>query len=196
MNYKDILGWMMDSELDIIAELARRIPKNGVAIEVGSMFGRSAACWATHAPDSAIIYCIDSWHSCYTQEHSYSVEVCLQNKFPISGKQYNLLAEFTNNTKFFPNIKMIQGHCPSQTLWDNINIDLFFLDAGHTNPNDWEIIEYFLPFIKSGGIICGHDYHENNFPDVVENVSKLEKMFNNKAILFEDSLIWMINKNG
>ena len=78
----------------------------------------------------------------------------------------------------------------------NIPIDLFFLDASHTNPSDWEILEYFIPFIKTNGIICGHDYDENQFPDVVENLKKLELLFNTKVVLFKNSSIWMIYKNG
>ena len=196
MNYKDILGWMTEYDLDVISDLAKLVPENSIIVEVGSMFGRSAACWATHTPKTADIYCIDNWYSFYIQEHPFSEATCLENKFPLSNKQYDLLAEFKNNTKSFANIKMIQGNCPSGTPWNNIPIDLFFLDASHTNPSDWEIIEYFLPFIKTNGIICGHDYDKNQFPDVVENVSKLESVFNTKVVLFQNSSIWMINKNG
>lgn len=196
MNYKDILGWMTEYDLNVISDLALLVPEYSTIVEVGSMFGRSAVCWATHAPKTAHIYCIDNWYSFYTQDHPFSDEICLENKFPLSGKQYDLLEEFKNNTKSFSNIKMIQGNCPSQTYWDNIPIDLFFLDASHTNPSDWEILEYFIPFIKTNGIICGHDYDENQFPDVVENLKKLELLFNRKVVLFKNSSIWMIYKNG
>ena len=56
MNYKDILGWMTEGDLNVISELALRVPENSTIVEVGSMFGRSAACWATHAPKTADIY--------------------------------------------------------------------------------------------------------------------------------------------
>jgi len=194
IDYKNILGWMTEQDLLAIEKIAKTLPENAVIVEVGSMFGRSAVCWAQHSPKTSNIYCIDTWDTEYTPKHSIIELNCMLHKFPLNGKQYNLFSEFTNNTKSFNNIKMIRGYCPRETAWSGIPIDLLFLDASHLNPNDWEILEYFMPFIKENGIISGHDYEKEEFPDVVENVSKLENMFNKKVKLFEYSSVWMIKK--
>lgn len=195
MNYEKILGWMTTNDLIAISKLAKNVSKNGVIVEVGSMFGKSAVEWALHVDKSVQIYCFDTWYSSYSTTHNISETTCLLNKFPLSGVCYNPFEEFKNNTKDFDNITMVQGYCPTETKWNNLPIDLFFLDANHKNPNDWEIIEYFIPFIKVNGIICGHDYSINEFPDVVENVERLELLNKTKVKLFDNSSIWAITKN-
>jgi hypothetical protein len=53
-------------------------------------------------------------------------------------------------------------------------------NARAVNPRDWENITYFSQFLKPNGMICGHDYYYP-FPDVIENVKRLENLYNTKA---------------
>jgi predicted O-methyltransferase YrrM len=193
MLFENVLGWMTDKEIKILEELAELTPQQGTIVEVGSFFGRSACAWATVRPQSKII-CIDIFFEKYIQRHKIADDICKIHNFPLSGKKYNVYEEFLKNTKDYSNITHIRGTSPQGIVYTNEEIDLFFLDAAHRNPSDWENIEFFLPFVKPGGIICGHDYNKENFPDVVENVHKLENILGNKARIIEDSSIWMIRK--
>jgi hypothetical protein len=67
--------------------------------------------------------------------------------------------------------------------------DIFFIDTAHTNPGDWDIIQYGLKNLKSGGLLCGHDY-STDWPDVVENVKKLEDMLGQNATLYPETSLW------
>lgn len=60
-------------------------------------------------------------------------------------------------------------------------IDIFFLDAEHANPSDLLNIEYFLPLIKPGGLLCGHDYGDARYPDIMINIKMLEERLNQKV---------------
>ena len=191
MLYENVLGWMTDLEVRVIQNLAKRVPDNGVIVEVGSFFGRSSCAWADSKPNATVI-CIDTFMEHYRVKHKVDEAICKANNFPESNKVYNLYESFLENTKQFSNIRMIRGMSPQGIQYTGESIDLFFLDASHTNPNDWENIEFFLPLIKSGGTISGHDYIPNTFPDVVENVAKLEAMLGVKAEIFEASSIWAI----
>jgi len=78
-----------------------------------------------------------------------------------SGETNDIFSIFKNNMK-------------KLELWDNICVmhmtskqaasivkdntfDLIFIDAGHSYPYIREDIDMWLPKLKSGGIICGHD---------------------------------------
>lgn len=193
MGYRtDILGWMTENELQTLEKIAQAVPLNGNIVEVGSMFGRSAVCWAMSADPSVKIVCIDWFQTDMVQHHNVDDDICLIHSFPLSGAVYNVEEAFIKHTKDFPNIKMLKGHSPT-ALGSYVPdpIDLFFLDAAHTNPSDWENLCYFIPFIKEGGLICGHDYG-NECPHVAANVAKLERILGTTVTLHPGGLLWSI----
>ena len=89
----------------------------------------------------------------------------------------------------------MRGWCPHDITYSGDLIDVFFLDAAHTNPSDWENITYFSQFLKPNSMICGHDYIPQ-FPDVVENVRRLEKKYNTKVKTYEQTSLWSIAVTG
>jgi predicted O-methyltransferase YrrM len=168
----NIEGWMSENELQVIEQLALIPQNNGVVAEVGSWMGRSAVCWAMTAHPSTTIYCFDP---------------------------FNRLDKFVENTSQFKNIIPVKGLVPSQAVYtDPRPIDVFFVDSDHKNPNEWEVIKHFLPFVRTDGIIAGHDYtvYRKNtpptFPDVNLNVHRLEEMFNQKARIIDK--LWYFRK--
>jgi predicted O-methyltransferase YrrM len=189
---KNILGFMQLIDLRYIELLASQVPKNGIIVEIGSCMGRSSYCWAASADPSVTVYCIDIFPEFQYIKHNISDDKCKELGIPKQGI-YNCFEAFKENTKDCLNIKMIQGNSPYDIKYDQSPIDLFFLDGSHTNPNDWDNIEYFIKYINQGGIIAGHDYSIEEFPDVVENVHKLEKIFNKRARFYEYSSIWSIH---
>ena len=187
MSYdKNIIGWMIESELTVLEKLAQTVPEHGTIVEVGSMFGRSAVCLAMSAPTSTV-YCIDIFDDTPIV-YNNDLQDLYDHKFPVKDKLYNLKEEFIKNTKNISNIVAIKGFSPNIN-YNGGEIDLFFLDAAHSNPSDWNNLCHFIPMIKLGGIVCGHDYLLQ-FPDVIKNVKILEKFFNTTVTLYDDSSIW------
>lgn len=176
----NVVGWFVESQLQTIEQIAKTVPEYGIVVEIGSMYGRSTVCWAQSCPDTATIYAIDLFLENKVDIHNFSDEVVIQNNFPVSNFIYRQNDLFDKNTAKYKNIKKIVGESPYNISYSGGDIDVLFLDAAHYNPNDWDNIKYFLPYVKEGGIICGHDYSEE-FPDIIENVSKLEKLFNTKV---------------
>ena len=188
---KNILGHMSESELTVIEDWARSVTENGVIVEIGTFFGRSAVCWAMTAPKSVKIYCGDVWPESLTLTgYNYRMPWYA----PKPNYNYNLWQDFKDNVKEFSNIIPMRGLCPQEIKYPGDPIDIFFLDAAHTNPSDWENLEYFLQFMKPSGMICGHDY-SSDWPDVVENVHKLESMLNRKAKIHANGWLWSISLN-
>lgn len=152
----DIPGWMAETELREIERLAAEIPANGLIVEIGCLYGRSTYAWAKSCDPSVKVLVIDPFY----EEHQRD--------------------KFDANIAGIENIEVIDGKAPDKMIYPGHMIDLLFIDATHYNPNDMDIIEYFLPFIKPGGILSGHDYYET-FPDVVANVRVLEERLGQKV---------------
>jgi predicted O-methyltransferase YrrM len=184
----NIIGWMTEPELQSIESIANDVPENGVIVELGSMFGRSSVCWALSAP-TATVYCVDRFrteHMEYNTNFEDQVAIAA-GRNPLRDVKYHMKNEFTRNTRGISNIVMIEGESPNID-YPGDEIDVFFLDAEHNNPNDWDNLCHFIPMIKEGGIVCGHDMYV--FPDVTDNVTKLEKLFNTKYTSYEGGTIW------
>ena len=180
----NIKGMMHEDELKTIEQLAKTVPPNGVIVEVGSFVGRSSVAWAMSVDRSATVYCYDIFNK------------NIENN---DGTISSTWEEFLKNIADFNNVVPVRGITPTQTGYiDYRSIDLFFIDAGHANPNDWNIIQYFLPFVKSGGTISGHDYSSYlkgdpiAWPAVNFNVHRLEEMFNKKATI--SMTLWHLTK--
>lgn len=168
MTDRTIPGYMTESELTLIEQLANQVPENGVIVEVGSYLGLSASAWATCHP-SVKVYCIDKFHI------------------------DNQLEMFKNNTSRWPNIIPIKGNSPFEIEYPGDPIDIFFLDGAHVNPSDVDNINFFLPMIKPGGLLCGHDYIKDirdYFPFVRKNVFDLERRLNIRPTVYPNTTIW------
>lgn len=146
-----IPGLVAKHELEILEDLAKTVPANGVIVEIGSYLGLSASAWADGADPSVTIYCIDYFYE---------------------------FDKFKENVKQYDNIIPIRGQSPNAIKYPGDPIDIFFLDAAHENPTDLMNIEYFLPLIKPGGLFIGHDYMDARYPDVIKNIKLLEEKLN------------------
>jgi hypothetical protein len=190
MPYDDsIPGWMTSDDLDVITQLANMVPANGTVVEIGSLFGRSTVAWAMTCDPSVKIYCGDIFYEQYIENHNLDTPTA-----PISGHMYNAWQEFQNNTRKFNNVIPMRGRAPRESNYNGGPIDILFVDALHKNPDDWEIIKYFAPYVKVGGLIAGHDYRDD-FIDVKENADKLSAIYNTPIKFFTSQFpntIWSV----
>jgi predicted O-methyltransferase YrrM len=58
-------------------------------------------------------------------------------------------------------------------LYSNKSLDFVFIDANHNYEFVYEDIKIWLPKIKSGGILAGHDYNHPVWPGVKKAVDEL-----------------------
>lgn len=183
-----IIGWMPENDLKALEGLSKHVPENGTIVEVGSYMGRSSVCWAMSAPTSKVV-CIDVFYD-FEIPSTVNIpdEVAEQHFNPKYNHYYNIYREFLKNTQNFKNIIPMQGACPEVTYNDG-EIDLLFLDATHSNPSDWEILTDLVPKVKVGGIVSGHDYG-HQFPNVVQNVYRLEQILKKPRTLHFETSVW------
>ena len=91
--------------------------------------------------------------------------------------------EFENNIR---NFDMITHHkkfsYEISNLFKNNSYDFIYIDADHKYESVIKDVELYLPKLKKGGIIGGHDYCPYIWPDVVRAV--------NETIGEPDSVTW------
>lgn len=180
---ESIPGWLSEYDMVALSTMAASRKHGAVIVEVGSMHGKSAYCLSTSAPE-ANIFCYDLWPGNGILGND---DVTRENK----------IETFQSFTHMCTNITPIKIGSINDINWDTtIPVDMMFLDAAHTNPSDWEMIEYWLPKIAPGGIICGHDYYtvERNeavhYPDINANVRRLGGRLNQSVTLHKYSCVW------
>lgn len=187
---QQIRGWMTVPELKVLESWAKGLAPGSTIVEVGSFYGRSSYCLAASAPECKI-YCFDQWAGETESEGTIPLEMRWAMGFPLPGMR-NTHEQFLKNTAPLSNLHSKRVFTPEQAEFDD-PIDLFFIDASHSNPSDWAYIEYFLPKIKRGGWISGHDYFPHNpFPDVTDNINRLQEMFGKAETYSADIGLWRI----
>ena len=135
-----------------------------VLVEVGSWTGRSSIAIASAVPQ-ATLYCVDPWREAWVQN------------------------QWRANTSGYANIREIQGYSPYCVGEWSHSVSAVFLDASHSNPNDWTNCMYWLPRIQQGGVFMGHDY-STEFPDVVANVNRIAARLRQPPQLWPGTSLW------
>src|SRR4029078_7046770 len=152
-----IPGQMTEGELRGIEALAKLAPEKACIVETGSLFGLSSFTWATSAPEGSTVYCIDPW-----VREPWIIELVEKTTPGCPPFGRDAFEKFTAGCK---NIIPLQGYSPQGFRNWNIPVDIFFDNAIHENPYLRRNLRFWLTFMKSGGIMCGHDYCAE-WPDV------------------------------
>lgn len=74
--------------------------------------------------------------------------------------------------------------------FEDSSVDLVFIDADHSYEGVRDDIRAWLPKVRKGGIICGHDFSEQ-FPGVIQAVQ--EHFF---SFRLHDDTVWVASPNG
>ncbi len=128
-------------------------------VEIGTSTGEAAIMFAA-AFDHVL--CIDNW---------------------INADDY--YKAFLWRTKDVPNIHHIRTHSlAGADHVDDASLDFVYIDACHTAPHPANDIAAWLPKIKPGGYIGGHDYDRSKFPGVADAV---DSAFDKPIRLFKDT---------
>jgi hypothetical protein len=181
---RSIPGQMSDAELIRLIELASSVPKNGVIVEVGCLYGLSSWHIAQHCQPGVTLFCIDPWQ----RERWIVKAVERPQRAPRFGR-----GAFEKYTAECNNIVMIQGYSPDIVKGWHLPIDLYIEDAVHTNPELAKNIAFWSRLVKSGGVVCGHDY-VLQWPDVMTQADALAIKFRSTLEVVET--LWSVVKTS
>ena len=162
-------GWMSKAERKWLTKQAKNV--RGLAIEVGSWRGRSTvAIVAGLSHSTGLLYAVDTWAGPPDgggQADIYEGKTGVYAEFLA-----NLAAPIRAGTVVPLRMDSLAGAAEIQRLHGLACADLIFIDADHRYEGVHADILAYLPLLRVGGVICGHDYRAK-FPGVIQAVNEL-----------------------
>jgi hypothetical protein len=137
---------MTIGDMNALDQFAQGLQPN-LAIEVGSWKGLSTWILSKH---SGIVYCVDTWQAADSTPNMKE-EAGLRDIFTIFR---NNLTQLQLYQKVKP---MVMTSAAAARVVKDGCADLVFIDADHIYSSVFEDIMLWLPKVRPGGILCGHD---------------------------------------
>lgn len=166
-SYEDVLGWIGDETTRLFDIAIENAPVSGaVFVEVGTYRGKSSICLYDKIQESGkdiTLYTVDDWAG--TEPHDQlddnNRDIFIENR---GTRSINLI----DDDSIF-----------ASDLFESQSIDFLFIDSN----NQWGNLSYeinsWMPKMKDGSIISGHDYHWTGVGMVVNS------LFPNASIISE-----------
>lgn len=149
---------------NVYREICDRTPDGGTIVEVGCYLGRSACCLGTMIKESKkkiTLLCVDRWPSPYV--HSDGSGIVIESP-------YESFYANVRQSKLTKIIVPIRAESVWAAKFVANDLDAVFIDGEHDEKNVGKDIDAWLPKVKRGGILAGHDY-SSTFPGVVKAVN-------------------------
>jgi 23S rRNA U2552 (ribose-2'-O)-methylase RlmE/FtsJ len=167
----------------IIEHVYSTVPKNGVVLELGSMFGATTEIISKHMKPSAHIYVIDSWgpvpisellklkrHS--SKGHKKIMDDIVKTGVEKNNRHFLPGDRFYDWWKYFTKDLKNVTHFREDVLKVAKNkipeVDLIVQDAQHHYEGVLAELEYWWPKLKPGGTLIMDDYNYRDFPGAVK----------------------------
>lgn len=153
---------------DVYTDIANLAQDGYTLVEVGCLLGKSA-CFLGEALQAqgkkVTLICVDEWPASYTwgADGTGTLEAPFET-FYANVRQSGLLKT----------IVPIRAKSVWAASFVKDGLDFVFIDAGHEYEDVRDDIAAWLPKIRSGGMIAGHDYSAT-FPGVVKAVDMVFK---------------------
>jgi glycosyltransferase involved in cell wall biosynthesis len=150
---------------NLYKSMVERFPSGSKFVEIGSWKGMSSAFLAVEIANSnkdIDFYCVDTWggsveHEQYGIDTSSLYDTFLDNMSPLQKYYKAIRAQSLQAVKQF----------------EDKSLDFIFIDASHEYEDVREDIIAWIPKLKEGGVIAGHDYINDDFPGVKKAVHEV-----------------------
>jgi hypothetical protein len=163
-----VQGFFGFEDFEFYKMMVDQSPTTAHFVEVGSFKGRSSSFMAVEIINSQKqirFDCVDTWQG--SEEHQAGQSH--QDFDVVQGTLYNT---------FLTNMRPVEGYFNAVRLpsveaakqYSDQSLDLVFIDAAHDYENVSADIKAWLPKIKSGGVISGHD---REHPPIFRSVNEL-----------------------
>lgn len=162
-------GWMGKKCRKWLAKRAAAVPRGGRVVEVGSWRGRSTSVLAHYLPPRVHLYAVDTWAGTpddpdqhdrlYANAGDVYADFCKNLEGPIQSGRLTPLR-----------MTSLEGALELRSRHGTGSCDMVFIDADHRYEAVHADILAYLPLVKPGGIIGGHDF---GWPGVNRAVTEL-----------------------
>ena len=162
-------GWMDTNEMEWLYDQAAAVPAGGVWVEVGCWKGRSFLPTAMGINGDATLWAVDTFEGdarCPAHWDGREVPNWVYDHFRITIDAIRRLRGVAAPVMKILRCSSMQASFGFQTK----SVNGVFIDASHFYDSVSADIKAWMPLIKPGGIISGHDF---SYPDVERAVKEL-----------------------
>ena len=155
LKLSDVEGWLLPPEAEWLYERAKAAR---TIVEIGCFFGRSTCAILAGCKRVSVVDTFD-------------------------GRTTSRAGEFTQKQMLEGLIKNVETRGLSQpevfvgasdegarTFFPDASIDLLFIDGDHSEAGVATDLRVWASAVKSGGIVCGHDYDDADRPGLMNAV--------------------------
>jgi len=177
MRWQDIPGWTCPRITELYDEMAKELKPGAVAVECGVAYGKSLAYLAGVLDPGVDILAIDIWHTFQGRTTmGAALRAMLRERRMDGYRMPREIAEWfvgealpmhedDGGFPLFDRIEWIQARSEDVPQYLDFETDFVFLDDHHEEPSVRREIEAWVPKLKRGGVIAGHDINAN-YPGV------------------------------
>lgn len=182
-------GWLTSDRKprQILIEYSRKVPQDGVVLELGSLFGATTQLLRTYLDPTCNIIVVDSWSDIQKDKLPDSLGDAL---IEIKNKEVtevipgdNVYKWWKLFTKDLENVTHFREDVLKVEKQNLPKVDLIIQDAQHTYEGVLAELKYWWPQLKKGGIIIIDDYNWENYPGLCNAVDEFfsEKSYTTKT---------------
>lgn len=180
-HYYQTIGQDWFNYHDLYKSIVETFPEGSHFVEVGCWKGRSAAFLGVEIKNSnknIKLDCVDHWKGSW--EHLKGGPVY----DPITDDEDSLYNEFLKNTELLRDVinPVRMSSLDACKLYSDESLDFVFIDAGHEYDDVKDDILSWLPKVKKGGILAGHDF-SNDSPGIIRAVNELLPGFERVSLI-------------
>lgn len=186
-------------DIQLLRGFAAAVPPGGVIAESGSYLGGSAKIMLEAADPSVTLHAFDfSWHDNTRWDYHYDRA---ELQWITHSWGWALPPSVITRLDFaswylsaHDNVHLRYANVPYDLVdWDQ-PCDLIFEDSSHENPQLHDIVTFWLPWLRPGGTLAGHDYHNAEWPDVRQEAAAVAAKLGVKLNYTDESNIWWVVK--
>ena len=175
-RFNSPIGWRVGTKVNYpflgFIQLCSFLPDilepESTMIEIGSYMGESTLLFASTGLFNKV-YAIDPFEI-GEEFNTFLEQDSVKLDYPVTGF---IEKEFKTNTRYFNFIEHLNEY--SYNVADSFNnrsIDFIYIDGDHSYDSVKKDLELYLPKMKEGGVIAGHDYTNLRWPGVVQAVDE------------------------
>lgn len=166
---------------------AKRAGRKMVAVELGSWVGHSALAICKGIEEmfsEYTLHCVDNWQGESTAQKTFAGQMDIRSRF------FETVGNRATDLGGNRILAWSMQTDAAAKCWSHGDIDLIYIDADHSYKGCLADIEAWLPHVREGGFIVGHDY-SSHFPGVKQAV---HEVFGWGADIVVSGSVWCVRK--
>lgn len=149
-------GWMGKKCRRWLRGAAGEVLPGGIAVEVGSWLGRSTLVLSSRMPTDSVLYAVDTWAGVPDDPEQH--DRLYAGAGDVYGAFLRNLGGPIDAGRVAPlRMTSLEGAAELLRRHGEGSVDLVFVDADHRYEAVHADILAYLPLVRPGGLLCGHD---------------------------------------